>query len=58
MPTYLYICSNCEVTKQIFADLNEEVKVPYCEICELNMVRRFGIQTIRFNGGGWGKDAR
>jgi predicted nucleic acid-binding Zn ribbon protein len=58
MPTYLYICSNCGVTKQIVAELNEEIKVPYCGLCELDMVRRFGIQTIRFNGGGWGKDAR
>jgi putative FmdB family regulatory protein len=58
MPTYTYICENCGGRKQIIADINEEVPMPYCELCELDMVRFFGIQAIKFNGGGWGKDAR
>lgn len=57
MPTYLYICSNCGVTEQIVAEITEEVQTPYCGLCELDMERKFGIQTIRFVGGGWGKDA-
>ena len=40
------------------AEITEQVKAPYCELCELNMVRLFGVGAIRFNGGGWGKDAR
>jgi putative FmdB family regulatory protein len=58
MPTYIYICENCGGRKNITADINEEVKAPYCDLCELDMVRLFGVGAIRFNGGGWGKDAR
>ena len=57
MPTYLYVCSNCGVTQQVVADLNTEPEAPTCGVCELVMERKFGIQHIRFNGGGWGKDA-
>lgn len=58
MPTYLFMCSNCGTTKQIVADITEEVPTAYCGICELDMERKFGVGSIRFNGGGWGKDAR
>jgi putative FmdB family regulatory protein len=58
MPTYNFICSNCGRTEQVFAEMTEEVPKPYCELCELDMERKFGLQTIRFVGGGWGKDAR
>lgn len=58
MATYLFICSNCGVTKQVVADITDEVKAPYCGLCELDMERKFGIQTIRFIGGGWGKDSQ
>jgi len=40
------------------AEITDEVKAPYCDLCELDMVRLFGVGAIRFNGGGWGKDAR
>ena len=58
MPTYIYICENCGGRKEVVADINEEVPKPYCGLCELDMVRLFGVGAIRFNGGGWGKDAR
>ena len=58
MPTYLFMCSNCGTTKQIVAEITEEVPTQYCGLCELDMERKFGLQTIRFIGGGWGKDAR
>jgi predicted nucleic acid-binding Zn ribbon protein len=58
MPSYLFMCSNCRVTQQVVAELDKEPEPPYCGLCELIMVRKFGIQNIRFNGGGWGKDAR
>jgi len=58
MPTYLYICSNCGVTQQIIAEITEEVQTPFCGICAVDMESKNGIQTIRFVGGGWGKDAR
>lgn len=58
MPTYIYICENCGGRKNITADINDKVEAPYCDLCELDMVRLFGVGAIRFNGGGWGKDAR
>jgi putative FmdB family regulatory protein len=58
MPTYIYICENCGGRKTVVADINEEVPKPYCDLCGLDMVRLFGVGAIRFNGGGWGKDAR
>ena len=58
MPTYVYICENCGGRKQVVAEIKEQVEAPYCDLCELDMVRLFGIGSVRFNGGGWGKDAR
>jgi predicted nucleic acid-binding Zn ribbon protein len=58
MATYLFICSNCGVTKQVVAEITETVPTPFCGLCELDMERKFGIQTIRFVGDGWGKDSR
>ena len=57
MPTYVFICSNCGVTQQVIADIEEEVKTPYCGLCELDMERRFGLGAVKFMGLGWGKDA-
>jgi putative FmdB family regulatory protein len=58
MPTYVYICENCGGRKEVVAEITEEVEKPFCDLCELDMVRLFGVGAIRFNGGGWGKDAR
>ena len=57
MPTYVFMCSNCGVTQQVIADIEEEVKTPYCGLCELDMERRFGLGAVKFMGLGWGKDA-
>ena len=58
MATYQFICSNCEITKEVTAEINEQLEAPACSECKETMVRRFGLQTIRFIGNGWGKDAR
>jgi len=58
MATYQFICSNCEVTKDVVADITEQPVTPECEQCKVEMQRKFGLQTIRFIGNGWGKDAR
>jgi putative FmdB family regulatory protein len=57
MPSYVYICENCGGRKQVVADLSEEVKAPHCDLCELDMVRLFGLGAVKFMGLGWGKDA-
>ena len=56
MPVYLFVCSNCGVTEKIVAEINEQLKTPYCGLCELDMERKFGVGAIKFNGSGWGKD--
>jgi predicted nucleic acid-binding Zn ribbon protein len=56
MPVYLFMCSNCGVTEKVVAEINEPLKTPYCGLCELDMIRKFGVGAIKFNGGGWGKD--
>ena len=58
MPTYQFYCDNCDAEKQATFLITEEIEPPYCNNCEQDMVRQYGIQTIRFIGGGWGKDAR
>ena len=58
MATYQFICSNCEVTKDVVADITEKPVSPKCEKCDVEMQRKYGLQTIRFIGNGWGKDAR
>jgi putative FmdB family regulatory protein len=57
MPVYVFMCSNCGVTQKVVAQINEQLKPPYCGLCELDMVRQFGVGAIKFNGAGWGKDA-
>jgi len=58
MPTYFYVCSNCEETKEVKAEIKNQPEAPNCNKCKELMVRRYGLQTVRFVGGGWGKDAR
>lgn len=57
MPTYMFYCEHCESEKQVTAMLSEELEPPYCNNCEQDMVRQFGVGAVKFNGGGWGKDA-
>ena len=58
MPAYKYQCTDCNEIEVITFQLNEVHKIPLCPKCHKEMVRLFGLQTIRFIGGGWGKDAR
>jgi putative FmdB family regulatory protein len=58
MPTYYFECLDCKTTETLVLSITEEIKPTSCPECKTEMVRKFGIQTIRFNGGGWGKDAR
>lgn len=58
MPDYIFICKECGGNKTITAPITEEVKAPHCHLCDLEMVKKFGVGAIKFNGTGWGKDAR
>lgn len=56
MPAYLFICSNCGVTQQVVAELQDEPKAPVCGLCELVMDRKYGWGATRFLGSGWAKN--
>jgi putative FmdB family regulatory protein len=56
MPNYVFYCDNCDAEKSITVQISEEIEAPYCNNCEQDMTRQFGIQTIRFIGSGWAKN--
>ena len=56
MPVYIFMCSNCGVTEKVVAEINQPMQPPHCGLCELDMIRKFGVGAIKFNGAGWGKD--
>jgi len=56
MPAYLFICSNCGVTQQVVAELQDDPKAPVCGLCELVMDRKYGWGATRFLGSGWAKN--
>lgn len=57
MPTYKYQCPKCSQIEVAVRQINDKDVAPQCPICDIQMIRQYGIQTIRFIGGGWGKDA-
>jgi putative FmdB family regulatory protein len=57
MPAYKYQCVDCNQIEVMVFEINEKHTIPLCPKCDKPMVRLFGLQTIRFVGGGWGKDA-
>ena len=57
MPAYKYQCVDCNEIEVMVFEINETHTPPLCLKCNKEMVRLFGLQTIRFIGGGWGKDA-
>jgi len=56
MAQYVFICPKCETETVIVSGINDATPEPACETCEVKLERKFGIQTIRFMGSGWGKD--
>lgn len=56
MPTYYFECSKCKASVSVNNPISDEVKVPVCYGCELEMVRQFSAPAVSFKGTGWGKD--
>jgi putative FmdB family regulatory protein len=54
MPAFTFICNECGVTETIVTTLDEEIKVPHCGLCDLDMKRMFKFGAVTFKGGGWG----
>ena len=56
MPTYYFECSKCKASVSVNNPISDNVKVPVCYGCELEMVRQFTAPAVSFKGIGWGKD--
>jgi len=57
MPSYNFVCPECGATFIVVQALSADIPKPKCKVCKIELIRVFGIQTIKFNGTGWGKDA-
>lgn len=57
MPSYNYICKNCESITTVIRSIHDAEKVPQCTKCDTEMVKKYGIGAVTFKGSGWGKDA-
>lgn len=53
MPTYDYKCRDCPITETITTGIKEELKIPLCKTCRVELVRDYGTPTIRFRGNGF-----
>jgi putative FmdB family regulatory protein len=54
MPTYQYICKECDSTISHLVPINESLVAPKCLSCQKEMERIFAVPNIAFRGGGWG----
>lgn len=55
MPIYDYICPKCKKTKEVLFFNKEELEVPVCKECELEMERILGTCSFSLKGEGFYK---
>lgn len=54
MPTYTYVCKECEMQSvSITRGINEQEQVPVCISCGHRMIREYGLNAIKFSGNGF-----
>ena len=53
MPSYYFLCRNCDATVTVTISIKDELKTPLCAQCKAAMVRDYGVGAIKFNGSGW-----
>ena len=53
MPTYDFKCRDCDNTATLITSIRDELKIPICANCKLDMVRDFGAPAIGFRGSGF-----
>lgn len=57
MPTYVYRCSKCDTTKEIWMPINKlRDRRPRCAECKSIMQRIPAITNFTLKGSGWAKD--
>jgi len=53
MPTYQFICRECEEQKEIISALHEQLDTPECYKCGMEMKRNYGLLDVQFKGTGF-----
>ena len=52
MPTYDFVCPNCQISVEIVSSVSEQAS-PKCD-CGQMMIKQFSAPGIIFKGNGWG----
>lgn len=58
MPTYDFKCPKCEEIATLITQITEELIVPHCFKCKIEMKRDFRFGSIKFNGEGFYSNER
>jgi len=53
MPTYQYVCGDCDSSQELKRTVDERDNEVLCEQCSKPMKRTFNSPTITFNGPGF-----
>lgn len=53
MPTYDFTCMVCMGTKPVTSPIDEELRTPNCDQCQIPMQRNWQAPTIVFKGSGF-----
>jgi len=55
MPTYDYVCINCDEAQEVSRGFDEEEILPSCLTCGYSMSRVYNAPGIKFKGSGFYK---
>jgi putative FmdB family regulatory protein len=53
MPTYDFNCPVCNAPKPVTQPIDEEIRTPNCDQCQVPMTRNWQTPTIIFKGSGF-----
>ncbi len=56
MPIYEYTCSKCDCTCEKININYEDIEIPICENCNVEMERIISKTTFQLKGNGWAND--
>jgi putative FmdB family regulatory protein len=54
MPTYTYVCSECDYAFDQDRSIHDDSSVTACVSCGEIAKKKFTPPSIQFRGGGWG----
>lgn len=53
MPTYEFICPDCDKRAELKAGFTESYVFPWCDDCNIEMKRDYSVPGIQFKGQGF-----